>query len=373
MNLGVGAYRSEEGTPYVFNAVKKAEEIILRNPAKFNHEYLGIAGYAPFVESSQKLIFGDNCQAVKDGRVATLQTLSGTGSLTVAFQFLKIHNPAPVYMPNPTWGNHKAIVEMAGLPVRTYPYWNPKTRGLDFEGMINRLKEAPVGAIVLLHPCAHNPTGVDPTEAQWSQILKVCKESKLIVFFDSAYQGFASGNFEKDAYAVRLFMKEGVNFILSQSFAKNFGLYGERVGCLHFVTESKATATKLDSQVKLIVRAMYSNPPCHGAFIVDTIVRDPTLYKEFLAELEKVSARITNMRTALYNDLVTLKVPGSWTHITSQIGMFSYTGLSVKQCEQLIKKWHVYLLKNGRISMAGINSKNVSYLAKAIADVVANN
>lgn len=200
--------------------------------------------------------------------------------------------------------------------------------------------------------------------------MKLVKENSLLAFFDSAYQGFASGDFEKDAWSIRTFLDNGVNFILSQSFAKNFGLYGERIGALHFVCSSKDDADRTLSQVKLCIRPVYSSPPCHGAYIVDKIVRDPVLYKEYLQEIKSVSDRITLMRKELLDELVRLNVPGDWTHITTQIGMFSYTGLKPQQVDVMVKKWHIYLLKNGRISMAGINSKNVKYLAKAIADVV---
>jgi len=372
INLGVGAYRTNEGKPYIFNAVSKAEAQILQHPDVYNHEYLPIDGFKPFVESSQKLAFGDACSALKEGRVCSAQALSGTGGLRVGFEFLRLHYPSPVYIPQQTWGNHLAIIKDAGLPIRTYPYFEAKTRGLDFDGMTKTLAGAPDGAIVLLHPCAHNPTGVDPTQEQWEQILKMCLEKSFLVFFDSAYQGFVSGDFVKDAWTIRRFMEAGCNFILTQSFAKNFGLYGERVGAIHIVCASKDAAARTMSQLKLVVRPMYSNPPCHGAFIIDRIVRSPELLAEFMGEMKNVANRITDMRKALYDELVVLKVPGNWTHIINQIGMFSYTGLTPQQCTVLINKHHIYLLKNGRISMAGINTKNVAYLAKAMADVVVN-
>merc|ERR1711935_262730 len=370
INLGVGAYRTNEGKPYIFKAVQKAESQILQHPDVYNHEYLPIDGFKPFVESAQKLAFGDACSALKEGRVSSAQALSGTGGLRVGFEFLRLHYPSPVYVPNPTWGNHNAIIQASGLPLRTYPYWDAKTRGLDFTGMCSTLRAAPEGSIILMHPCAHNPTGVDPSNEQWKGILQLVMDKKHVVFFDSAYQGFATGDFERDAYVLRMFMDAGVNYVLTQSFAKNFGLYGERCGAIHFVCPTKDAATKALSQLKMVIRPMYSNPPCHGAFIVDRIVRNPELLKEFLSEMKAVSNRITDMRKALYNEILALKVPGDWTHIINQIGMFSYTGLTPAQCESLIKKWHVYLLKNGRISMAGVNTKNVGHLAAGIADVV---
>jgi len=372
INLGVGAYRTNEGKPYIFKAVQKAEKEILEHPDVYNHEYLPIDGFKPFVESAQKLAFGENSAALKEGRVCSSQALSGTGGLRVGFEFLRLHYPSPVYIPQQTWGNHNAIIKDAGLPIRTYPYFDAKTRGLNFAGMMKALEGAPSGAIVLIHPCAHNPTGVDPSQEQWEQVLKLCLDKSFLVFFDSAYQGFVSGDFVKDAWTIRRFMEANVNFILTQSFAKNFGLYGERVGAIHIVCASKDAAARTLSQLKLVIRPMYSNPPCHGAFIIDRIVRNPKLLEEFMSEMKAVANRITDMRKVLHTKLVELKVPGTWNHIVDQIGMFSYTGLSPQQCEVLIKKHHIYLLKNGRISMAGINTKNVGHLASSIADVVVN-
>lgn len=329
VNLGVGAYRDNNGKPVVFSTVKKAEKLIMEDPS-INKEYLPIAGFAPFVETAQKLILGENSEALKSKRVASLQTLSGTGALRVALEFIRKFIPAPVYVSKPTWGNHNKIVAVAGLPLREYPYWNQKKRGLDFEAMTNCFETCPPGSIILLHPCAHNPTGCDPTEEQWKKIAEICLRRNLIPFFDSAYQGFASGDFEKDAFSIRYFISQGLNMIISQSFAKNFGLYGERVGALHFVCDSPDLAQKVKSQAQIIVRTMYSNPPKHGALIVDTIYRNPALFREFLAELKGISGRIVETRHLLKDELTKLNVPGDWSHITSQIGMFSYTGLSRK-------------------------------------------
>lgn len=370
VNLGVGAYRDDKGKPVVFSSVKKAEKLIFDNPS-FNKEYLPIVGYQPFVETAQKLILGENSQALKDKRVASLQTLSGTGALRIGFDFVRKFIPGPVYVSRPTWGNHNSIIAVCGLQVREYPYWDQKKRGLDFEGMVNCLETAPSGSIILLHSCAHNPTGCDPTEDQWKKIADVCLKRNLVPFFDSAYQGFASGDFEKDAFSIRYFISQGLNTIITQSFAKNFGLYGERVGAIHFVCDNADNATRVLSQAEIIVRTNWSNPPKHGALIVDTIYRNPELYKEYLAELKSIAGRIIETRQQLRNELQKLGVPGDWSHITSQIGMFSYTGLSPAQSENMIKKWHVYMLKNGRISMAGINSSNVAHVAQGIADSVA--
>lgn len=327
VNLGVGAYRDNNGKPVVFSSVRKAEKLIFENQA-LNKEYLPIVGYVPFVETAQKLILGENAEALKDKRVASLQTLSGTGALRIGFDFIRKFIPAPVYVSRPTWGNHNSILAVAGLPCREYPYWNQQKRGLDFEAMMQCFEQVPSGSVILLHSCAHNPTGCDPTEEQWKQIAEVFLRRNLVPFFDSAYQGFASGDFEKDAFSIRYFLSQGLNMIITQSFAKNFGLYGERVGAIHFVCDDADQAKRVLSQAEIIVRTNYSNPPKHGALIVDTIYRNPELYKEYLAELKSISGRIIETRQQLREELTRLNVPGDWSHITTQIGMFSYTGLS---------------------------------------------
>ena len=238
--------------------------------------------------------------------------------------------------------------------------------------MLGALRSAPQGAVILLHVCAHNPTGVDPTPAQWNQISEVMAQHKLIPYFDSAYQGFASGDIERDAYAVRKFVEQGFECLISQSFAKNMGLYGERIGALHVVCKNAETAGRVLSQVEMAIRPMYSNPPLHGALVASTILGDPELSRSWKAELKQVADRIILMRARLVEELTKLQIPGDWTHITSQIGMFSYTGLTPPQCENMINKWHCHMVKNGRISMSGINSKNVAYVARAIKDSAAS-
>jgi aspartate/tyrosine/aromatic aminotransferase len=241
-----------------------------------------------------------------------------------------------------------------------------------FLGMLDDIKNAKPGSILLLHAAAHNPTGVDPTKEQWDQLMEVCVAKKHICWFDSAYQGFATGDLEKDAYAIRKFAAAGCNMLVSQSFAKNFGLYGERIGTVAVVCSKKESVASVMSQLDVLVRNLYSNPPKHGAAIVRTILSDKALTQEWHAELFAMSKRIQDMRQALYNELKRLGTPGTWTHITSQIGMFSYTGLTPKQSDAMVDKHHVYMLKNGRISMAGVTTKNVAYLAAAIDDVVRN-
>lgn len=370
VNLGVGAYRTDEGKPYIFRVVSEAEHRILADKT-LNKEYLPMSGLQSFTTAARELLFSKSSPAILEKRVATAQCISGTGSLRVGAEFLKVHlNPPAVYVSSPTWGNHNTIFEKAGIEVRSYPYWKASTKGFDLEGMLSTLSRAPVGSAVLLHVCAHNPTGVDPTAAQWDRIFEVLANQRLFAYFDSAYQGFASGDIEFDAQAVRKYVNSGAQCIVSQSFAKNMGLYGERIGAIHVVCKDQATASKVLSQVELVIRPMYSNPPLHGALIVSQVLNDPALCASWKIELKQVADRIIAMRTRLVEELSKLNVPGDWSHITSQIGMFSYTGLNPSQCENMINKWHCYMVKNGRISMSGINSKNVAYVARAIKDSV---
>lgn len=262
------------------------------------------------------------------------------------------------------------------MPIKTYPYFSAKTKGLDFEGMVNGISSAPSGSIILLHACAHNPTGVDPTEEQWTKIASVMREKKHFPFFDCAYQGFASGSLAQDNAAIRHFIKEGFELVIAQSFAKNFGLYGERAGAFHFVAaptgNANETAKRVYSQLLILQRSEISNPPAYGARIASTVLNDPELFAEWEEDLRTMSGRIIEMRKALKSELDHLETPGNWDHITNQIGMFSFTGLTEKQVAEMQSKWHVYLTKNGRISMAGLNTGNVKYFAEAVDDVVRN-
>lgn len=374
INLGVGAYRTNQGSPWTLPVVKKAELLVV-NDQKLDHEYLPIDGLKSFTESSIKLMLGDDCDAITQGRYASAQTISGTGACSLGADFLQrfANYNAPVYISNPTWANHRAIFDMAGFKdIREYPYWDARTKGLDLEGMLNCFKDAPERSILLLHPCAHNPTGVDPTLNQWKQIASVVRDKGHIVFFDSAYQGFASGDLEKDSQAVRHFVSEGFEVLIAQSYAKNFGLYNERTGCLSVITTTAEKATEASSQLKKIIRAKYSNPPAFGARIVSTVLNDPVLREEWVQQLKSMANRIIEMRQALYSNLMSLKTPGQWNHIIDQIGMFSFTGLKGEQVKVLRDKYHVYMTMNGRISMAGLNTNNVHRFAEAMDSVVRN-
>ena len=375
LNLGIGAYRTDAGEPLVLDVVKKAEQAVTDKLCadSFNVEYLPIDGLPAFRTETVKLILGADSRAIKEGRVACCQSLSGTGALRLAAEFIaaNLGQDRTVHISNPTWGNHKAIFAKAGLPVVEYRYFHASTKGLDFEGMMEDLGSLKPGDVALLHGCAHNPTGVDPTMDQWKQVAALVKEKGAIPFFDCAYQGYASGDLDTDAASVRYFESQGIELMVAQSYSKNFGLYGERIGALSITTNSGPDVTKaIQSQLKMVVRPMYSNPPSNGARIVAHVLSTPALYSEWVSELKGMSGRIIEMRAALRKGLEALKPETDWSFITTQIGMFCYTGLSEAQVERLTQEFNIFLLKSGRISMAGVASKNVQYLAESIAAVV---
>jgi aspartate aminotransferase len=296
------------------------------------------------------------------------------GALFLSKFYQKTYPGAAVYLSNPTWANHNQIFSNVGLKIATYPYFHAKTRGLDIDGLLSTLDAAPEHSIVVLHACAHNPTGVDPTQEQWKQIAEVVKRRNLFPFFDTAYQGFASGDLARDGWAIRYFVDLGFELLIAQSYAKNFGLYGERAGCFHFVAgpgpDSNDRNTRVASQLAILQRSEISNPPAYGARIASKVLNDKALFAQWEADLRTMSGRIIEMRKALRSKLEELDTPGTWNHITDQIGMFSFTGLNEKQVAKLRSEGHIYMTKNGRISMAGLNTKNVSYVAEQINKVV---
>ncbi|KAF4766077.1 hypothetical protein HAV15_010754 [Penicillium sp. str.  len=360
VDLGIGAYRDNNAKPWILPVVKKADDAIHNDPT-LNHEYLSIGGLAEFTSAAQKLIVGADSPAISEKRICSLQTISGTGA-------------PEIYLSNPTWANHNQIFTNVGLALAKYPYFSVKTKGLDFTGMIAALEAAPKGSVILLHACAHNPTGVDPTEDQWKQIAELMRSRSHFPFFDTAYQGFASGDLVRDSWAIRYFVEQGFELCVAQSFAKNFGLYGERTGAFHFVSapgpDAAAASAHIASQLAILQRSEISNPPAYGARIASRVLNDPELFKEWEADLRTMSGRILDMRQGLRDRLEKRGTPGSWDHITSQIGMFSFTGLSEEQVMTLRSKWHVYMTKNGRISMAGLNTNNIDYFAEAVDSVV---
>lgn len=301
---------------------------LIRDDPNLNHEYLPIAGLPEFTLAAQKLILGPESPAIKEGRAASFQTVSGTGAVHLGALFLaKFSKQQPtVYLSNPTWANHNQIFSNVGINIKTYPYFDKKTKMLDFNGMLNTIKSAPSRSVILLHPCAHNPTGVDPTKEQWQQIASVMKEKDLFPFLDCAYQGFATGSLSQDNYAVRLFVEQGFELCVCQSFAKNFGLYGQRAGAFHWVvapgSDSADAVRRIASQLAILQRSEISNPPAYGARIASKVLNDQELFAQWEEDLRTMSGRIIDMRKALKSELEKLGTPGTWDHITSQIGMF---------------------------------------------------
>lgn len=371
VNLGVGAYRDEQGKPWILPVVKKAEMELARDiqDEKINHEYLPILGYGTYSEAATQLILGAESRALKEEVGFGIQCLSGTGALRVGADFL-CHQlqSSIVYVSDPTWGNHNLIFRNAGFAeIRKYRYWDKVNRNLNFEGMIEDLKHAPDRAVVILHGCAHNPTGVDPTKKQWQQIADVVEQKKLFPFFDCAYQGFATGDLEADAWPIRYFVDDRkMECFCAQSFSKNFGLYNERAGNLTVVVKDRSVIANVKSQLTFVVRGMYSNPPAHGARVVEKVLNNERLFAEWKENIKTMAGRIIAMRKGLREKLESLGTPGTWNHITDQIGMFSFTGLSSEMCEYLVKEKHIYLLKNGRISMAGVTPSDINYIASSI-------
>jgi len=374
INLGVGAYRDDNGKPFVLDCVRKADKKIFE--ANMDHEYLPIGGHAGFNKAAQELMLGAENPILKEKRVVTVQALSGTGALRLGSDFMSRHIDLPfpggkksVFLSAPTWANHLNIFRDSGFDLKEYKYYNPQTCGLDYDNLKKDVQNAPNNSLFLFHTCAHNPTGVDPNETQWKELSDICKSKGHYVFFDTAYQGFASGDPVKDAYPVRLFLKEGHNVTIAQSFAKNFGLYGERIGALSFIAKDAAEAEALDSQLKILIRPMYSSPPNYGARLVSTIWNDPELRSLWHKEVKVMADRIITMRSKLVENLKKLGSKRDWSHINNQIGMFCFTGLTPEQVDRVTKDFHIYLTKNGRISVVGITSKNVEHLAKAMHEV----
>lgn len=332
--------------------------------------YAPIAGVGSYLNLSLEFAYGADSVPLKEKRIAAVQAISGTGACRLAGEFIRkfVGQGRAIHVPNPTWGNHIAIFENAGLKPTYYPYYDSQHNSVDFKNLldyVNKLEKE----VFLLHACAHNPTGADPTKEQWQELSHLFKKKQHIALFDSAYQGFASGDPEKDAFALREFVRDGHQILLCQSFAKNFGLYGERAGVLSVVTESPEEAERVNSQLKVIVRPMYSNPPVHGARIVAEVLGDPALKTQWLGECRGMAERIGRMRHLLRSKLEAGNPGRSWKHITDQIGMFCFTGLSKEQVLRLRSEYHIYCTDDGRFSVAGITTKNVDYLAASVLAV----
>lgn len=392
VSLIAGAYRDEHGSPWVLPSVREVCTHLPLNLSKLtslkaksrlshqDHEYSSIAGSPAFLSLARSLTFGTQLSSTLNKNIASIQTVSGTGANHLAALFLERHlRPARVFIPSPTWVNHHAIWAQTGISRMSYPYYVPELGSVDLEGMLSLLDDkSEPNDILVLQACAQNPTGVDLSRAQWAHVVSVVKRKKLCVVFDSAYQGFATGDPDDDAWAIRYFTEELINadqtgcsgLYIAQSFSKNFGLYGERVGALHLVVPSHLSPQGALSSWKLLARAEYSNPPRFGARIVETVLADDHLRSQWKKDLVTMSSRIKMMRGSLRRKLEKQKVPGDWSHIEKQIGMFSYTGLDEAMVTRLRTEYHVYLLPSGRASICGLNEGNVDYVAGAIGQVV---
>jgi aromatic-amino-acid transaminase len=367
VNLGVGVYFGDDGKIPLLACVKLAEKARLEaQPAR---GYQPIEGPAAYNGAVQNLLFGKDSELLAAGRAITCQCLGGTGALKVGADYLKRLLPeTSVYISNPSWENHRALFEAAGFPVKEYRYYDPATRGVDFAGMKADLLTMPPRSIVVLHACCHNPTGADLTPAQWQEIVAAIQERDLVAFIDMAYQGFADG-IKEDAVALDLFAASGLQFFVSSSFSKSFSLYGERVGALTIVTASQDESARVLSQVKRVIRTNYSNPPTHGGAIVAACLSSPELRQMWEDELAGMRSRIRAMRQSLVEKLAAHGARG-FDFINVQRGMFSYTGLSAAQVDKMRADYGIYAVSTGRICIAALNTRNIDYVAQAIAAVI---
>ena len=368
VNLGVGVYFDDNGKLPLLKCVQSAEATMAAAPKP--RGYLPIDGIAAYDAGVKALVFGADSEAVTSGRVATVQAIGGTGGLKIGADFLKKLNPnAKVLISDPSWENHQALFTSAGFKVEAYRYYDAQTRGLNVDGMLADLSAAPAGTIALLHACCHNPTGYDITAAQWDQVVAICKTNKLVPFLDMAYQGFGYG-LKEDGAVIQKFVDAGLTFFVSTSFSKSFSLYGERVGALSVLCTDKAEADRVLSQLKIAIRTNYSNPPTHGGTVVAAVLNSPELRKQWEDELSEMRVRIKAMRSAFVEKLKAAGVKQDMSFITTQIGMFSYSGLSKDQMVRLRNEFGVYGTDSGRMCVAALNSKNIDYVCASIAKVM---
>ena len=368
VNLGVGVYFDDNGKLPLLACVQAAEKTMMEKPTP--RGYLPIDGIAAYDNAVKALVFGAESDVVKAGRVATVQAIGGTGGLKIGADFLKKFSPnAKVLISDPSWENHRAIFTNAGFEVGSYRYYDAANRKVDFDGMLADLNAAAPGTIVVLHACCHNPTGYDITAAQWEQVIAAVKAKGLVAFLDMAYQGFGYGIAE-DGAVIGKFVAAGLNIFVSTSFSKSFSLYGERVGALSVVANDKDEAARVLSQLKIVIRTNYSNPPTHGGAVVAAVLNNPELRALWEKELGEMRVRIKEMRQKLVDGLKAAGVKQDMGFITTQIGMFSYSGLSKDQMVRLRNEFGVYGTDTGRMCVAALNSKNIDYVCQAIAKVV---
>ena len=368
VNLGVGVYTDDNGKVPLLECVREAEDTAVSSGAP--KAYLPMDGLAAYDKAVQELVFSKESKQIKNKQIVTIQAIGGSGGLKIGADFLRKISPgATAWISDPSWENHRALFEFAGFPVKEYPYYDPKTHGLNFGGMLDALKKMPAGDVAILHSCCHNPTGVDLTQEQWRQVLEVVKARGIVPFLDLAYQGFAEGT-DADAFAPRLFAEAMHPVLLASSFSKSFSLYGERAGALSIVTASADEAARVLSHLKRVVRTNYSNPPAHGSAIVAKVLGNPDTRAQWEKELGAMRERIKEMRQALV-DGIHKRVPGvDFSFILKQRGMFSYSGLTKEQVLKLRSEYSIYTIETGRICVAALTTKNIDYVADAIAAVI---
>ncbi|QLB19005.1 amino acid aminotransferase [Mannheimia granulomatis] len=368
INLGIGVYMTDEGKTPIVKAIKEAEKRLL--DTETSKTYLTIDGVQAFNAQTQALLFGENAEVITSGRAKTAQSLGGTGALRIAAEFIKRQTSAKnVWISTPTWPNHNAIFEAVGINIKGYRYYNKDTNGLDWDNLLADLSQAEAGDVVLLHGCCHNPTGIDPTPAQWEQLAALSAEKGWLPLFDFAYQGFANG-LEEDAYGLRAFAKNNRELLVASSFSKNFGLYNERVGAFTLIADNADDANRAFTQIKSIIRVLYSNPSAHGASAVAVALADPALKALWIEELDEMRNRIKDMRNQLVQLLKEKGATQDFSFITEQNGMFSFSGLTPEQVDKLKDDFAIYAVRSGRINVAGITSKNIDKLAEAIVKVL---
>ena len=368
VNLGVGVYFDDNGKLPLLQCVQAAEKAMMEKPTA--RGYLPIDGIAAYDAAVKSLVFGADSEPVKSGRVATVQGIGGTGGLKIGADFLKKLNPgAKILISDPSWENHRALFTSAGFTVESYRYYDAVKRGIDFDGMLADISAAPADTIILLHACCHNPTGYDITAAQWDQVIAALKAKNLVPYLDMAYQGFGNGITE-DGAVIGKFVASGLDFFVSTSFSKSFSLYGERVGALSVLCPNKDEADRVLSQLKIVIRTNYSNPPIHGGAVVAAVLGNPEWRALWERELGEMRVRIKAMRQSLVDGLKAAGVKQDMSFITSQIGMFSYSGLAKDQMVRLRNEFAVYGTDTGRMCVAALNSHNIGYVCQAIAKVM---
>ncbi len=368
VNLGVGVYKDDQGSTPILKCIKTAEKRLVETQK--TKGYLPISGDPSYAANVQKLLFGAESEVISSSRAMTIHSPGGTGALRVGADLLKQFNPdAKLWVSSPTWANHKGIFSAAKFEIKDYPYYNSETKDVDFDAMRATLESIPAGDIVLLHVCCHNPTGVDLSDAQWDQVVSIAKAKGWIPFLDFAYQGFGS-SIEKDRSAVEKFAATGVDLFIASSFSKNLGLYNERTGALTMVSPTASEATVAMSHLKKIIRVNYSNPPAHGGLAASAVLSDSALYDQWVEEVAEMRERIKSMRTKLVDGLVERGVEGDFSFIKSQRGMFSFSGLSDETVEWLRENKSIYVVKGGRINLAGLTSSNMDYVCDSIAEAL---